>query len=290
MNSVSGVRPSAPVVTAVIPCFNQGRFLRTCLASLEAQTETRWRAIIVDDASTDGETPALCDAEINDRVDVLHLWQNQGRALARNAGIAQATTEAVFNLDADDAVAPELFARMVPQLDVPEVGMVYCDMQYFGDRTGRWRARPFSLRRLYRQQYIIGASLFRRSAWKMCGGYHGDFTIGNEDWDLWLRIAELGYVGVWVPAPLYRYRMHAASWTAGNDGRDDRVFRSRLALLQHHRGGFSAQDATAAFLADTHAAEARRLAKRGDSEGARHHWQQVAQQRPWDWLARWRGR
>ncbi len=278
-----------PTVTAVIPCFNHGEFLAECIASLRAQTVTSWRAIVLDDASTDGVTPALCDAQADERVQIIHLPQNLGRALVRNHGIALATTEAILNLDADDTLHPQFFEKTVPLLLAePDVGVVYTDYRIFGVRHGTRTAEPFDLTRLYHEQFIGGASLFRKSAWAKTHGYHGDFSIGNEDYDFWLSIVEAGYRGVYVAESLYNYRMHKHSWSSTNAGGDDRVFRSRWSLLRHHRAGFEAHQAVAAFELTTYRDEAMRLEKAGYWRAARPMWQEVLARAPHDWRARLR--
>ena len=135
-------------VTAIIPCFNHGQFVAACIDSLRAQTHSDWRAIILDDASTDDETPALCEAQADDRVQVLHLPQNLGRALARNHGIALAQTEAVLNLDADDTLHPQFLEKTLPHLMAfNDVGVVYTDYSIFGAWQGTRRAEPFDVAR-----------------------------------------------------------------------------------------------------------------------------------------------
>jgi glycosyltransferase involved in cell wall biosynthesis len=276
-----------PTVTAVIPCFNHGAFLAECLDSLRAQTVATWRAIVVDDASTDGTTPQLCDAQADDRVQIMHLATNLGRALVRNHGIALAQTEAVLNLDADDTLHPQFFEKTVPPLLAdPQIGVVYTDYRIFGAWQGKRVAEPFDVARLYQEQYIGGAALFRRSAWAKTHGYHEDFSIGNEDYDFWLSVVEAGYRGVYVPEQLYNYRMHKTSWSATTAGGDDRVFRSRHALLQHHRAGFEAHGAVHDFEVATYRNEARRLAKAGRRGPARAMWREVLERDPQNWRAR----
>lgn len=284
--------PPPAAVTAVIPCYNQGQFLAECLASLRAQTFGDWAAVVVNDASTDAQTAACCDAVAAANVEIVHLPRNHGRALARNVGIARAQSEAVLSLDADDALDPGFLAATVPLLTAqPEVGIVYTDYALFGQEHGRWKGRPFEVARLYREQYIRAGSLFRKSAWAGTRGYAEAFTIGNEDWDFWLTLVEAGWRGAYVAAPLFRYRVHAASWsgaTAMHGG--DRAYRSALLLLEHHREGFERHGAVGPFLAWAHRREAERLAALGDRAGARALYREVAALRPWDLVAQVRAR
>ena len=278
---------AAPEVTAVIPCFNQGQYVAECLDSLRAQTMVRWRAILLDDASTDGVSPDLCRKQADERVRVICLEQNHGRSLVRNVGIEAATTEAIFSLDADDCLAPEHFATTVPLLLAdPAVGVVYSDYQRFGVRTGLLRGAPFDLRTMYLRQYIWAGSLFRRSAWAKTIGYSDDFRDGNEDYDFFLRIVEAGYRGVYVPKPLFRYRVHATSWSTTQSADDDRVFRSYQRIHEQHRAGFEAQGTSDAFMARIHATESRRLFRVGDVAGAGRMLSLARDHTPDDWRLR----
>lgn len=261
-----------PLVTAVVPCFNQGAYVAECLDSLRAQTMGRWRAILLDDCSTDGTSPALCAAQADERVEVVLLERNHGRSLVRNVGIERAQTEAIFSLDADDCIVPEHFERCVPLLLArPEVGIVYTDYERFGARGGLLRGEPFSRETVYRRQYIWAGAVFRRSAWARTIGYSDDFRDGNEDYDFWLRIVEAGYDGVYVPEPLFRYRVHQGSWSSTQAASDDRVFRSQLKVIEQHRAGFERSGQLDAFLARVHGAECKRRYRAGDRRGALAH-------------------
>lgn len=272
-----------PRVTAVIPCFNQGKFLRECLDSLRAQTMPDWVAIVLDDASTDGETPRLCDEAADERVRVIHVPQNLGRALVRNVGIAAATTEAVLSLDADDKLAPTYLERtLAALLTADDVGVAYADYQKFGRESAVMAFEPFAEAALYSRQFIPAGALFRRSAWAKTTGYHADFSIGNEDYDFWLRIVEAGYRGTWIPEPLFLYRIHAASWSTEDAG-DDRNYRSRLLILQHHAAGFAKHGATQGFLRDTYWREGRRLTGVGKRWQARAMFARMVRTDPGNW-------
>jgi len=283
------IKMQASRVTVVIPCFNHGKFLAECIASLHAQTEANWHAIVLDDASTDDETARLCDAQAGPRVEIIHLDHNLGRALVRNFGIARAQTEAVLNLDADDVLAPTFLQQTLPLLEAsPDIGVVYTDYQIFGNEQRLIRYESLDLATLYRRQIIPGCALLRRTAWVKTHGYHADFTIGNEDYDFVLRLVEAGFRGVHLAQPLYRYRVHAASWSL-SEGDDDRIYRSRLLILQHHAQGFAAHGAAKAFERETYWQEARRLTRVGKRWAARQMWWRVLQlgfgePKVWLWL------
>src|SRR5207245_2526749 len=80
-----------PPVSVVVPCFNHGHFLKKSVAAILEQDYPEFEVIVVDDGSTDGETPDVLD-ELGrrDRVRVIRLPVNSGPSAARNRAIAEA--------------------------------------------------------------------------------------------------------------------------------------------------------------------------------------------------------
>jgi CDP-glycerol glycerophosphotransferase len=105
-------------VTVIVPGFDVAPYVPDALASLRAQTRDDWRAILVDDASTDA-TGALFDAAAaaDGRFEVIHHEARRGLAAARNTGLDRVETPFVGFLDADDRMRPEALSRMVGTLE-----------------------------------------------------------------------------------------------------------------------------------------------------------------------------
>jgi glycosyltransferase involved in cell wall biosynthesis len=97
---------AAPTVSVVIPCFNQGRYLREALASVRRQTRPPSEIIVVDDGSTD-DTAAVAASDPGVRC---VRQPNRGLAHARNRGIQAATGDCLVFLDADDRLMPDAIA------------------------------------------------------------------------------------------------------------------------------------------------------------------------------------
>lgn len=91
------VSPGA-LVSVVIPCYNQGKFLREAIQSVRAQSYPHLEIIVVDDGSTD-ETAEVCKNE----KDLTYVYAHRvGVSAARNIGAAHAQGDFVIFLDADD--------------------------------------------------------------------------------------------------------------------------------------------------------------------------------------------
>ncbi|HSC27207.1 MAG TPA: glycosyltransferase family A protein [Vicinamibacterales bacterium] len=92
----------APLVSVIIPCYNQGCFLGEAIASAWRSSPGDTEIIVIDDGSTD-DTAAVCRSFAGVR------WfgqRNEGPARARNRGLRESRGRFVVFLDADDMLAP----------------------------------------------------------------------------------------------------------------------------------------------------------------------------------------
>jgi hypothetical protein len=105
--------PAVPLVSIIIPCYRQGRFLSTAIDSALAQGHPRIEVIVVNDGSDD-DTEAVA-SRYGDRLRYVYRT-NGGLSAARNTGIAQAQGALVKFLDADDHLHPEQVAWHVEAL------------------------------------------------------------------------------------------------------------------------------------------------------------------------------
>lgn len=103
----STAMPSVPLVSIVLPVFDDASTLRAALDSAVAQTLTNVEIICVDDASTDA-TAAIVDgfAQRDSRVRLIRHDRNRTAFQARRTGILAARAEHVMFLDGDDELAP----------------------------------------------------------------------------------------------------------------------------------------------------------------------------------------
>jgi glycosyltransferase involved in cell wall biosynthesis len=215
---------SDPRVGVIIPCFNQGRYASECVASLWAQTHTNWRAVLVDDASTDGISAKLCGELESPKVTVVRLARNAGRSLVRNVGAGQLRdVDYILSLDCDDVLTPEYMAFLVQCLQQDErVGVAYGALEYFGTGYGNdtfkrsWPTKPWQRSTMYLENNIPGpGAMFRKRALDQTAGWRAEFTsCSGEDYDIWLQVVEAGWLPAWEPNAIYRYRQHAASFLA----------------------------------------------------------------------------
>lgn len=100
-----------PTVSIIIPVYQTAAYLDQCLQSVLNQSYPQIEVILVDDGSPD-QCPQMCDryAVSHSSVRVIHK-QNEGCALARQAGLAAACGAYVMFLDSDDWLEPDTIAQ-----------------------------------------------------------------------------------------------------------------------------------------------------------------------------------
>ena len=76
-----------PLISIIMPSYNQGLYLSEALESVLAQTYTNWECIIVDDGSKDN-TPEVSKAYCAKDSRIQYIYQdNCGVSAARNIGL-----------------------------------------------------------------------------------------------------------------------------------------------------------------------------------------------------------
>ncbi|WP_433793566.1 glycosyltransferase family 2 protein [Actinoplanes sp. CA-252034] len=164
--------------------------------------------VVVDDGSTDARTLGVL-ADLRESGVRVVTQQNQGLSAARMTGVRHTSARYIQPLDADDRLAPGAVKRLADILDAqPETDLAWGDYYCFDAFSGRVpAARSLDPWRITYVNEVTGTSLIRRSTLTSVGGW--DMGSGFEDWDLWMKLAEVGARGAHVPAVTLLYRQHA---------------------------------------------------------------------------------
>ena len=101
---------NTPFFSIVIPTYNRADLIGLTLDSVLAQTFAEFEILVVDDGSTD-HTAAVVRAYTDSRLQYLPKV-NEERGVARNYGLARATSEYVLFLDSDDLFHPGHLAAL----------------------------------------------------------------------------------------------------------------------------------------------------------------------------------
>lgn len=241
-----------PIVTVVVPCYRQAHFLGECLASIRAQTLPNWRAIVVDDASPDGEAIAkVVEEQADPRIRLIRHEENRGLGGSRNTGIRAAETEYVYPLDSDDRIRPRCLELLVGELEAdPTLDCAYADVQLFGRLTYvlEFPGPPPGSKMLRTEHTIPGAgTMLRRSFWERVGGYDEADVLraGREDFEFWIRAFDAGCNAKRLREPVYEYRILHASMSVNCRQKDDEI---AAYIYDKHKQLFDEANETRGFL------------------------------------------
>ncbi|MBQ8300859.1 MAG: glycosyltransferase [Clostridia bacterium] len=119
-----------PTLSIIVPVYNVGSFLSTCIDSILAQTFTDFELILVDDGSTDG-SEKICDeyARKDNRIKVIHK-ENNGVVSARKTGLLAAKGKYAGYVDGDDFIEPDMYEKMVFYMQKHDCDLVMCDVEH----------------------------------------------------------------------------------------------------------------------------------------------------------------
>jgi glycosyltransferase involved in cell wall biosynthesis len=200
-----------PKVSVIIPCYNQGQYLNEAVDSVLNQTFQDFEILIVNDGSTDEFTNNLLKEYNRPKTKVVHT-SNQGLPSARNNGIREAQGIYILPLDADDKIGNTYLEKAVKILDNhPNIGIVYCEAEFFGAKSGRWELEKYSFPNILLGNQIFCSAFFKRKDWELVGGYKPVMKYGWEDYEFWLSLIEREIEVFQIPEILFYYRQKNSS-------------------------------------------------------------------------------
>jgi GT2 family glycosyltransferase len=223
----------SPLVSVIIPCYRQARYLGQAIDSVFAQSYAAVEVIVVSDGSDDD--PEAVVRRYGDRVYYIGK-PNGGPSSARNAGLTLATGPYVYFLDADDLIHPDAIAWLVEAMAGAEDRVALMGYRRFATDPGRDGGAPevpdrldsFFPNLIHSNFGPPHCYLAPRRAVAEAGGW--DEAVRTcEDWDLWVRLALGGLCLVTLPRVGAYYRVHAASSSTNRA----RMFQGRTRLLLH---------------------------------------------------------
>lgn len=227
----------APKVSFLLSCFNGARWLDVSIPSVLGQTWTDFEFIIVDDGSTDASLACIQRYAAQDPRIVVIEKANSGLADSLNVGMQRARGEWIARIDADDLHERHKLERQMAVIaERPRtvyVGSDFVQIDAAG-RAGALQRYPTSHRGLLRHLRAPArfpphsSALFRREAALAGGGYRQRLRRA-EDWDLWLRLSDIGELAS-VGEPLVRIRKHADQISHDEAGRRQ-AFDCRMAIV-----------------------------------------------------------
>lgn len=199
----------ALLISVIIPTYNFGHLISYTLDSLLSQTFTNWECIVVDDGSKDNTEAVMAQYMAKDKRISYHKQPNSGPAMARNTGINLAKGKYLQFLDADDLLQPKKIEYQinVAQLN-PLADVIYGPtLKFTSSKANPAYLGPLKADNVARPQisgkgkevvavfltttFFPSCGIIKRSMVNQLNGLDKRL-IQSEDWDLYLRAAEVG--------------------------------------------------------------------------------------------------
>jgi glycosyltransferase involved in cell wall biosynthesis len=200
------MQTKSPLISVVIPCFNDGQYLPETIEKLKLQTFKDFEIIIVNDGSTDQQTINILDTLSKQDITVLHK-ENGRMSSARNHGVKYAKGEFIAALDADDYFHPTFFEKAISVLKAEEnTAVVTSYIQLFGEVTKVSRPRGGNEYNFLFSSQCPACAMVRKHCWDAVNGYDEAMVNGYEDWEFYIRITQRKWTIHVIPEKLFYYR------------------------------------------------------------------------------------
>jgi len=211
-----------PLVSIIIPTYNHANFLSKALDSVMSQTYNNWEIIVIDNQSTDG-TYKIINKYKDPRIQYFKISNEGIIAKSRNLGIKVAKGKWIAFLDSDDWWTEDKLEICLKNID-QNIDFIYHKLEIIYDKSksplnrkrhiGRQLNKPI-LHNLLTSQIeegnAIGNSsvLVRKDMLIRIGGISENRDlVASEDFNTWLRVAEITDQFKYIKKKLGYYLVH----------------------------------------------------------------------------------
>ena len=213
-----------PLVSIVIPTYNHAKFISKALKSVIDQTYKNWEAIIIDNESVD-ETYKLINNFNDSRIKYFKISNDGVIAKSRNLGIKEAKGDWVAFLDSDDWWTKDKLEVCFSKI-TKDVDFIYHAHEYVNKSKSFFKKKIIKGRQLKKpilNDLLIGtitkgsqisnsSVIVRKNVLIKIGGLNENkILVGSDDYDTWLRIAQITDQFLYINKKLSFYLVHNAN-------------------------------------------------------------------------------
>jgi GT2 family glycosyltransferase len=238
MRSEAQQFPAQPLISIITPVFETPvDYLEETVQSAIDQAYQNWELLLIDDCSDNADL-RLCLSRLagrDSRIRVFRLEKHEGISAASNRGITEARGEWLALLDHDDLLEPDALFQFAKFLqDHPDAGLIYSDedkLTEHGLESPLFKP-DWSPDFFLSYNYIGHLTAMRRDIVERAGRFRSEFD-GAQDYDLYLRIADLTPRVYHIPRVLYHWRRTENS-VADNIRRKPEVLDAARSAIADH--------------------------------------------------------
>lgn len=195
-----------PLVSIIIPTFNNQSTIANTLSSVYEQTYSDIEVIIVDDGSTDDSRNVIPEYIQDKPFSRLISQINKGPSAARNLGFESSNGEYLVFLDADDIIAPTYIEECVRKFQAtPSLGIVFSQTHLIDDQVGVFQLADYSPTTIMQQNCFPISAMIKAAIFREIGLFDTNIRYG-EDWEMWIRYTQKNDYIYKIEKPLFFYR------------------------------------------------------------------------------------
>ena len=229
-----------PLISVVLPTYNHGEFIGKAIQSVLSQKYQNFEIIVIDNNSVD-ETWKVISGFNDDRIKYYLIDNNGVIAKSRNLGVIHSKGEWISFLDSDDIWYCDKLYDFIKLISEGNSSQVFVHNEYL-HYLGSGKKRVISCgpytKDFYHDMLLYGnrvstSAVMVNRAFLMNNGLlfnESKEFISVEDYDLWLRIANLGGKYYFLEKPLGEYIIHDNN-TSSNALRS---IQNLTSLLKYH--------------------------------------------------------
>jgi CDP-glycerol glycerophosphotransferase len=235
---------TVPLISVVVPFYNNEDLLADCLASIAAQTVADLEVFMVDDGSSDSSAAiAAAQAAADPRFTLVQVPHGGSPGYTRNRGVERATGTYLAFVDADDALPSHAYERMLHVLESSGSDFVSGNVQRIGPRgvtqsamhakaiKGRKIGTHISKTPALFYDVSVWNKLFRKSFWDLHGLMFPEGIVW-EDLHLITRAHVLARAVDTIPEHIYYWRERGKGELSITQSRTDiSNYRDRINVL-----------------------------------------------------------
>jgi len=187
-----------PLVSIIVPSFNQAIFIEQCLCSILAQDYSDIEIIVIDGGSTDGSVEII--RRYQDRLAYWVSETDNGQSHAINKGFQRAQGDIVAWLNSDDVYFPTAVSVAVQQFQKNKNLSLFYGQCVYIDECGNFlryfsEIEPWNKKRLLNfSDFIMQPTTFFRREKLYEIGLLDEALHYGMDWDLWCKLSCVGDV------------------------------------------------------------------------------------------------
>lgn len=212
-----------PLVSIIVPCYNQAQYLDEALLSVFEQSYTHWECFIINDGSTDN-TEEVAENWIARDSRFIYLYQeNGGLSSARNGGLDIVKGDYIQFLDADDCLHNLKFEKSLEKVKQVNANLIISNYVSFNIDKAEIIPPRYRLQEAYFNfesvvfkwdyEFVIPIHCALFDAKYFENFRFPPFLKAKEDWVMWITIFKNNPTTSFINKPYALYRDHQNSMT-----------------------------------------------------------------------------